>query len=83
MSPMTPDMNWKREAQELAVNQAVLHPLLFSLSAQPVFGDLLQLSQAFAEHLEGGSHSCIPVCEGIGRGLCGGNGVHGGCERRG
>ena len=62
-------------------HQAVLHPLLFSLSAQPVFSDLLQLSRALAEHLEGSSLSCVCVCEDIGRGLCDGNGVHGGCER--
>ena len=48
-----------------------------------MFSDLLQLSQAFAEHLEGGCHSCIPVCEDIGRGLCDGNGVHGGCRGKG
>ena len=61
------------------VDLAVLHPLFVSLAAQPVLGDLLQLSHALAEHLEGGDQSSVPVREDFGRGLCDGRGVHGGC----
>lgn len=52
--------------------------LSLSLSAQPVLSRLLQLSDAFAEHMEGRDQSSIPVRKDFGGGLCDGRGVHGG-----
>lgn len=67
------------QAQQLAVDFAVIRPLGISLTAQPVLGDLLQLSHALAEHLEGGDQSSFSVREDFGRGLCDRSGMHGGC----
>ncbi len=61
------------------VDSAILHPLLFSLAAQQVLEGVLKLSHAFAEHLEEGDQSSLPVREDFGRGLSDGRGVHGGC----
>ena len=67
------------QAQQLAVDFAVIRPLGISLTAQPVLSHLLEISHAFAEHLEGGDQSSVPVGEDFGRDLCDGRGVHGGC----
>ena len=72
-------MNFGVQAQQLAVDFAVVRPFGISVTAQPVLGNLLQLAHAFAEHLESSDQSCVPVREDIGRGLCAGSGVRGGC----
>ena len=74
-----PNMSFGVQAQQFAVDFAVIRPLGVPLTAQPVLGDLLQLSHALAEHLEGGDQSSVSVCEDFGRGLCDRSGVHGGC----
>ena len=72
-------MSFGVQAQQFAVDFAVIRPLGVPLTAQPVLGDLLQLFHALAEHLEGGDQSSVSVCEDFGRGLCDRSGVHGGC----
>ena len=80
---VAPNMSFGVQAQQLAVDFAVVRPLGISLTAQPVLGDLLKLSHALAEHLEGGDQSSVSGCEDLRRGLdrSSGHGGGGECEQ--